>query len=234
MIFYWRFRSKTLPPIPCSWRSWTLTLHQGSQQKTWTEWTVKRRKSKYLLVSSLASYLLDDMRSIRMCFQIPESSPTLFKYLKQEMTTLLDKQTQDTTAKFKDHQYFRLYSVWFVLSSLVQTCLCLGRKGSWLLWTHGSTSIRSLHSSLCTTCRHQARWEPAVFMAILLLTKFILFVQTTHVSVGKMDIVWRTKFGEKGRIQTGQLKAVVREMYSSGWFTRFSSDGTCSPTPKPS
>ena len=42
-----------------------------------------------------------------------------------------------------------------------------------------------------------------------------------------MDIVWRTKFGEKGRIQTGQLKAVVRETYCS-WstVTRFSSDGS--------
>ena len=27
--------------------------------------------------------------------------------------------------------------------------------------------------------------------------------------VGKMDIVWRSRFGERGRIQTGQLKATV-------------------------
>ena len=33
--------------------------------------------------------------------------------------------------------------------------------------------------------------------------------QTSNVSVGKMDIVWRSRFGERGRIQTGQLKAVV-------------------------
>ena len=36
-----------------------------------------------------------------------------------------------------------------------------------------------------------------------------LFLQTNNVSVGKMDIVWRSRFGERGRIQTGQLKAVV-------------------------
>lgn len=30
-----------------------------------------------------------------------------------------------------------------------------------------------------------------------------------NVSVGKMDIVWRTRFGDRGRIQTGQLKASV-------------------------
>lgn len=29
------------------------------------------------------------------------------------------------------------------------------------------------------------------------------------VTVGKMDIVWRSRFGEKGRIQTGQLKSSV-------------------------
>ena len=34
--------------------------------------------------------------------------------------------------------------------------------------------------------------------------------QAVSVSVGKMDIVWRGRFGERGRIQTGQLKAVVR------------------------
>ena len=33
--------------------------------------------------------------------------------------------------------------------------------------------------------------------------------QAVSVSVGKMDIVWRGRFGERGRIQTGQLKAVV-------------------------
>jgi hypothetical protein len=31
-----------------------------------------------------------------------------------------------------------------------------------------------------------------------------------NVSVGKMDIVWRSRYGERGRIQTGQLKAMVR------------------------
>ena len=38
-------------------------------------------------------------------------------------------------------------------------------------------------------------------------------VQQNHVSVGKMDLVWRSKFGDRGRIQTGQLKAVVHIMY---------------------
>ena len=37
------------------------------------------------------------------------------------------------------------------------------------------------------------------------------FSQTNNVSVGKMDIVWRSRFGERGRIQTGQLKAVVSD-----------------------
>ena len=31
----------------------------------------------------------------------------------------------------------------------------------------------------------------------------------TSLSVGKMDIVGRSKFGDRGRIQTGQLKAAV-------------------------
>ena len=34
-------------------------------------------------------------------------------------------------------------------------------------------------------------------------------LQHNHVTVGKMDIVWRSRFGEKGRIQTGQLKSSV-------------------------
>ena len=38
-------------------------------------------------------------------------------------------------------------------------------------------------------------------------------VQQNHVSVGKMDLVWRSKFGDRGRIQTGQLKAAVHIMY---------------------
>lgn len=33
--------------------------------------------------------------------------------------------------------------------------------------------------------------------------------RAVSVSVGKMDIVWRGRFGERGRIQTGQLKAVI-------------------------
>ena len=35
--------------------------------------------------------------------------------------------------------------------------------------------------------------------------------QHSSVSVGKLDIVWRSKFGDRGRIQTGQLKATVRQ-----------------------
>ncbi|CAI8028281.1 Trafficking protein particle complex subunit 13 [Geodia barretti] len=31
----------------------------------------------------------------------------------------------------------------------------------------------------------------------------------SNVQVGKMDIVWRSRFGERGRIQTGQLKATL-------------------------
>ena len=34
-------------------------------------------------------------------------------------------------------------------------------------------------------------------------------LQVSNVQVGKMDIVWRSRFGERGRIQTGQLKATV-------------------------
>ena len=52
---------------------------------------------------------------------------------------------------------------------------------------------------------HECRLGTHVTIALLCI------VQPTHVPVGKMDIVWRTKFGDKGRIQTGQLKTVVRE-----------------------
>ena len=37
------------------------------------------------------------------------------------------------------------------------------------------------------------------------------FSQTNNVSVGKVDIVWRSGFGERGRIQTGQLRAAVSD-----------------------
>ena len=46
-------------------------------------------------------------------------------------------------------------------------------------------------------------------------------LQVSNVQVGKMDIVWRSRFGERGRIQTGQLKATV------------SSPPTCTPHPHP-
>ena len=48
----------------------------------------------------------------------------------------------------------------------------------------------------------------------------LCIVQPTHVPVGKMDIVWRTKFGDKGRIQTGQLKTVVREFVGNETYLR--------------
>ena len=38
----------------------------------------------------------------------------------------------------------------------------------------------------------------------------VCVVQNNSVTIGKMDIVWRSRFGEKGRIQTGQLKSNVR------------------------
>ena len=41
---------------------------------------------------------------------------------------------------------------------------------------------------------------------------YISTLQQNHVSVGKMDLVWRSKFGDRGRIQTGQLKAAVHIM----------------------
>ena len=37
----------------------------------------------------------------------------------------------------------------------------------------------------------------------------LVALQVSNVQVGKMDIVWRSRFGERGRIQTGQLKATV-------------------------
>lgn len=47
----------------------------------------------------------------------------------------------------------------------------------------------------------------------MIMIALLCIVQPTHVAVGKMDIVWRTRFGEKGRIQTGQLKTVVRDKF---------------------
>ena len=49
----------------------------------------------------------------------------------------------------------------------------------------------------------------------LLLHLHVLYISTmqqNHVSVGKMDLVWRSKFGDRGRIQTGQLKAAVHNI----------------------
>ena len=49
------------------------------------------------------------------------------------------------------------------------------------------------------------KYFPNVMLYLECYLRFILQVSNVH--VGKMDIVWRSRFGERGRIQTGQLKA---------------------------
>ena len=67
-----------------------------------------------------------------------------------------------------------------------------------------------MHTYICIhahihTCIHTCMFG----FVPLLLCCAVVRGQAASVSVGKMDIVWRTQFGERGRIQTGQLKAIV-------------------------
>ena len=54
-----------------------------------------------------------------------------------------------------------------------------------------------------------------VVVVVAVVCICVLVIQATSVCVGKMDIVWRKTFGERGRIQTGQLRALVNHGNSS-------------------
>ena len=136
----------------------------------------------------------------------------LFKYLKRETTTLLDKQTQDATVKFKDFPAIHCIICSVFSSSDVSV---FGKEGFLVAlntrqYLYKISPLIPVHNIQTSGKVGASR----LYDDALTYLVYLVFVQTTHVSVGKMDIVWRTKFGEKGRIQTGQLKAVVRKTYS--------------------
>ena len=77
----------------------------------------------------------------------------------------------------------------------------------------------------------EEKYFPNVMLYLECYLRFILQVSNVH--VGKMDIVWRSRFGERGRIQTGQLKATVSPLSPTPTPHLTLSLFPLSPTPTP-